>query len=91
MIDFEDLKAERLRRIIAIVAVLVTIYYLYWRVTETLNLFVHDLRGHGLAGRTCGFSIGVDTGVSRRSFVLGGVVRDLHPRTTISTVDNPLK
>jgi cellulose synthase (UDP-forming) len=32
-----ELKAERLRRIIAVIAIAVTIYYLFWRVTETLN------------------------------------------------------
>ena len=35
--DFRNLKGERLRRVIAVLAVAVTIYYLYWRVTETFN------------------------------------------------------
>ncbi|MBN1165104.1 MAG: glycosyltransferase [Candidatus Krumholzibacteriota bacterium] len=35
--NFENLKGESLRRIIAVIAILVTIYYLFWRVTETLN------------------------------------------------------
>ena len=30
-------KTETLRRIVAVVAVAVTIYYLFWRVTETFN------------------------------------------------------
>jgi cellulose synthase (UDP-forming) len=34
---FDDLKGERLRRVVAIVAMIVTLYYLYWRVTETFN------------------------------------------------------
>lgn len=34
---FEDFKAERFRRLTAVIAVLVTLYYLYWRGTETLN------------------------------------------------------
>ncbi len=34
---FEDSNAERFRRIIAVIAMIVTVYYLYWRVTETLN------------------------------------------------------
>ncbi|HSG29071.1 MAG TPA: glycosyltransferase, partial [Candidatus Krumholzibacterium sp.] len=38
MENFDDQRAERLRRLIAIVAAVVTVYYLYWRVTETLNL-----------------------------------------------------
>ena len=38
MENFDDQRAERLRRLLAIVAAVVTIYYLYWRVTETLNL-----------------------------------------------------
>ena len=35
--DFKDVKAEKIRRLIAIFALIVTIFYLYWRVTETLN------------------------------------------------------
>jgi cellulose synthase (UDP-forming) len=35
--DFRNLKGERFRRVIAILAVAVTIYYLYWRVAETFN------------------------------------------------------
>ncbi len=35
--DFRNLKGERFRRVIAVLAVAVTIYYLYWRVTETFN------------------------------------------------------
>ncbi|MDD3642807.1 MAG: cellulose synthase, partial [Candidatus Krumholzibacteria bacterium] len=35
--DFRRLKGERLRRVIAVLAVAVTIYYLWWRVTETFN------------------------------------------------------
>ncbi|UCF05155.1 MAG: glycosyltransferase [bacterium] len=30
-------RAEHLRRVFAIVAVIVTVYYLYWRITETFN------------------------------------------------------
>ncbi len=30
-------RVERFRRVVAIIGVLVTLYYLYWRVTETLN------------------------------------------------------
>lgn len=37
MEDFAALKGERLRRVIAIVAMIVTLHYLYWRVTETFN------------------------------------------------------
>jgi len=37
MIDFENLRGERLRRFIAVAAIAVTVYYLYWRVTETFN------------------------------------------------------
>ena len=35
--DFRKLKGERLRRVIAVLAIAVTVYYLYWRVTETFN------------------------------------------------------
>jgi cellulose synthase (UDP-forming) len=35
--DFKDVKAEKIRRLIAIFALIVTVFYLYWRVTETLN------------------------------------------------------
>ncbi|MFH1756196.1 MAG: glycosyltransferase, partial [Candidatus Latescibacterota bacterium] len=35
--DFKDVKAEKTRRLIAIFALVVTIFYLYWRVTETFN------------------------------------------------------
>jgi cellulose synthase (UDP-forming) len=35
--DFSKIKGETLRRILAVIALLVTIYYLYWRVTETFN------------------------------------------------------
>ena len=35
--DFRNLKGERFRRVVAVLAVAVTIYYLYWRVTETFN------------------------------------------------------
>ena len=35
--DFRTLKGERVRRAVAVLAVAVTIYYLYWRVTETFN------------------------------------------------------
>ncbi len=37
MMDFNKLKGEGLRRFIAIISVAVTVYYLYWRVTETFN------------------------------------------------------
>jgi len=30
-------RVERFRRVMAIIGVIVTLYYLYWRVTETLN------------------------------------------------------
>jgi len=35
--EFTDLKGERLRRVVAVVAMLVTLHYLYWRVTATSN------------------------------------------------------
>jgi cellulose synthase (UDP-forming) len=35
--DFKDIKAEKIRRLIAVFALVVTVFYLYWRVTETLN------------------------------------------------------
>lgn len=35
--NFKELKGERFRRVIAVLAILVTIFYLYWRVTETFN------------------------------------------------------
>lgn len=35
--DFSNKRIETMRRFIAILAIIVTIYYLYWRVTETLN------------------------------------------------------
>jgi cellulose synthase (UDP-forming) len=35
--DFSDRRTENVRRIIAVVAMLVTLYYLYWRYTETFN------------------------------------------------------
>ncbi|HUV36517.1 MAG TPA: hypothetical protein VMX58_06225, partial [Patescibacteria group bacterium] len=35
--DFEKLKGETLRRIFAVIAIAVTVYYLYWRITETFN------------------------------------------------------
>jgi cellulose synthase (UDP-forming) len=35
--DFEKLRGETLRRIIAVIAIAVTVYYLYWRITETFN------------------------------------------------------
>lgn len=35
--DFKDIKAERIRRLIAVFALVVTVFYLYWRVTETFN------------------------------------------------------
>ena len=35
--DFEKLKGETIRRIIAVIAIAVTVYYLFWRVTETFN------------------------------------------------------
>ncbi|MEK7822812.1 MAG: hypothetical protein AAB228_01065, partial [Nitrospirota bacterium] len=31
------LKVERFRRFVAIIAIIVTVYYLYWRITETFN------------------------------------------------------
>ncbi len=34
---FKNSKTEKFRRLVAIIAMIVTIYYLYWRVTETLN------------------------------------------------------
>jgi len=37
MEDFSALKGERLRRVIAIIAMIVTIHYLYWRITATFN------------------------------------------------------
>ncbi len=37
MIEFKQIKTERIRRLVAVVAILVTLYYLYWRVTGTLN------------------------------------------------------
>ncbi len=37
MTDFRTLKGEWLRRSIAVIAIAVTVYYLYWRVTETFN------------------------------------------------------
>jgi cellulose synthase (UDP-forming) len=36
--DFSNRSVENARRVIAVVAVLVTAYYLYWRYTETFNL-----------------------------------------------------
>ena len=30
-------RVETFRRIVAIIGVIITLYYLYWRVTETLN------------------------------------------------------
>jgi cellulose synthase (UDP-forming) len=36
-VDFNALRGERLRRLIAIVAMIVTVQYLYWRVTSTFN------------------------------------------------------
>jgi len=35
--DKKTQTTERIRHIVAIIAVIVTLYYLYWRVTETLN------------------------------------------------------
>jgi cellulose synthase (UDP-forming) len=35
--DFADKKSESIRRIFAVIAIGVTLYYLWWRVTETLN------------------------------------------------------
>jgi cellulose synthase (UDP-forming) len=35
--DFKNLKGEGLRRGVAVVSMIVTLYYLYWRVTETFN------------------------------------------------------
>ncbi len=35
--DFRNFKGEGLRRVVAVVSMLVTLYYLYWRVTETFN------------------------------------------------------
>lgn len=35
--DFSNRKVENYRRVIAIFAVIVTLYYLYWRYTETFN------------------------------------------------------
>ena len=37
MEDFKNLKGEKLRRVVAVVSMIVTLYYLYWRVTETFN------------------------------------------------------
>ena len=36
-VDFKNAKAERARRLIAVVSVIVTLFYLHWRVTETFN------------------------------------------------------
>lgn len=35
--DFREMKGERLRRVLAVVAIAVTAYYLWWRITETFN------------------------------------------------------
>jgi len=35
--EFNNLKGERLRRVIAVIAMIVTLHYLYWRVTATFN------------------------------------------------------
>lgn len=35
--DFSNRRSENMRRVIAVVAILVTLYYLYWRFTETFN------------------------------------------------------
>ena len=35
--EFERVKGENLRRFIAVLSILVTLYYLYWRVTQTFN------------------------------------------------------
>ncbi|HYQ48513.1 MAG TPA: hypothetical protein VEP69_05570, partial [Thermodesulfovibrionales bacterium] len=35
--DFSNRKVENLRRVIALLTVLITSYYLYWRYTETFN------------------------------------------------------
>ena len=35
--DFSSIKGERLRRLAAVVSMLVTVFYLHWRVTQTLN------------------------------------------------------
>jgi cellulose synthase (UDP-forming) len=35
--EFKTIKGERLRRVIAVVSMLVTLHYLYWRVTATFN------------------------------------------------------
>lgn len=37
MEDFKNLKGEGLRRVVAVASMIVTLYYLYWRVTETFN------------------------------------------------------
>ncbi|PIP12726.1 MAG: hypothetical protein COX49_04015 [bacterium (Candidatus Stahlbacteria) CG23_combo_of_CG06-09_8_20_14_all_40_9] len=52
--DFSNKKVENTRRIIAVIAVLITAYYLYWRYTETFNpqalLFSWALFGAELFG-----------------------------------------
>jgi hypothetical protein len=35
--DFKNVHADKIRRSIVIFALIVTVFYLYWRVTEALN------------------------------------------------------
>ncbi|MBN1886293.1 MAG: glycosyltransferase, partial [Candidatus Krumholzibacteriota bacterium] len=37
MVDYNEFRAEPLRRLFALAAIAVTVFYLWWRVTETLN------------------------------------------------------